>query len=754
MKKGRKRRFVALAASLVLLVTVPLMAAFAGEGDAPVSGSDVSGSDAGAVQKTAVASTVSGTDAGTVSGTDTAVVAVVSETDAAADQVGLVARAAAPKDNAENLTPEEYYGLLLFWWGNDNHIDSSQYSYKGYDSSTSSIKFTAPNCSNSMNTFLYWRDQQNGRFYYPGKTYSLKISDMEPFCVREDGWYSWQIKAVWKDDVVAFETDAWIQYDIPTDSDDPLEFDGFNKYYAERGSEKVGVAKGTYNVRTGKATFSSGYNKIQVSTSYIPKYKNYTFTEWNTKSDGTGKSYHPGDTIDLNQINDSGIILYGIFNGYTTKRIVSVTKADWGTDYYEYAYLTYNENGVISKFTAPAALKNSKNTFVGWRNTKTDEIYTPGKTYTNLQVSNVAEKNAEYAHASYEMGLESVWKGNELAFETTLNVCFEFEDDMVTYDLPASGIYYIDTGKCKYQGDPTFKIPTDQMVVNHDGFRFIGWNTSEYGNGTMFQPGDVIHFNRLDGYRWLSLYPTYETDKKFEVVVEQPDVTNFVSKVEPTTSLVLVGDVDFNEVRMVVANVENQNKQTVLNAITQKVKLKDTDGKPNVQMLDLKLVDSQNHDVSVESGKIKMLIDYPNIPNAKSYNYAIYHYKNNVAERVPVEKLDNCLVFYVDSFSPYALIWSDEPLEEFYDTDEPTQPAAPSAPQVPVETPKSGDSDSGNDSASVKTTGSAQTTESPSTGDNFSPVIFIVLLIVAAAAAGTVLVLRSRKSKDEEQADA
>ena len=165
MKKGRKRLFVALAASLVLLVTVPLMAAFAGEGDAPVSGSDVSGSDAGAVQKTAVASTVSGTDAGTVSGTDTAVVAVVSETDAAADQVGLVARAAAPKDNAENLTPEEYYGLLLFWWGNDNHIDSSQYSYKGYDSSTSSIKFTAPNCSNSTGGTL-GKSRPSGRMMW------------------------------------------------------------------------------------------------------------------------------------------------------------------------------------------------------------------------------------------------------------------------------------------------------------------------------------------------------------------------------------------------------------------------------------------------------------------------------------------------------------------------------------------------------------------------------------------------------------
>lgn len=49
---------------------------------------------------------------------------------------------------------------------------------------------------------------------------------------------------------------------------------------------------------------------------------------------------------------------------------------------------------------------------------------------------------------------------------------------------------------------------------------------------------------------------------------------------------------------------------------------------------------------------------------AKDYNYTIYHYKDGCAEPIYVEKLDDGLAFYADSFSPYALVWTEEVYED------------------------------------------------------------------------------------------
>ena len=125
-KQRQKRLFVALVAAMLLLVTVPLMAAFAGEGDNAVSGSDVS----------------------------------------ASDNAVFVNSVVEPKNynNAEDYyndeqynDPEQMFGLLGFYtkgpfW---QYLDENEIQYAGYDAQSNSKKFVASDTSHPQNTYLY-----------------------------------------------------------------------------------------------------------------------------------------------------------------------------------------------------------------------------------------------------------------------------------------------------------------------------------------------------------------------------------------------------------------------------------------------------------------------------------------------------------------------------------------------------------------------------------------------------------------------
>ena len=124
-KQRQKRLYVALVAAMLLLITVPLMAAFAGEGDDAVSDSD------------------------TVS---------------AAYSVLVVSSTAEPKNTEYSYDdpsrfddPEFWYDQLMF---NSNGRYYSNWAegceYAGYDAESNSLKFVAPPCSNPQGKSIYF----------------------------------------------------------------------------------------------------------------------------------------------------------------------------------------------------------------------------------------------------------------------------------------------------------------------------------------------------------------------------------------------------------------------------------------------------------------------------------------------------------------------------------------------------------------------------------------------------------------------
>ena len=721
MKKGRKRLFVALAASFVLLVTVPLMAAFAGEGDAAVFGSDVSGSD--------------------VSGTD-----VVRSVSLRASLQG------------SQPDPDKEYSLWLYFYTGVGLGQSYQEITLNipFHCTDESVSFTAPELTNAINTLKYWKDGQIALTYYPGEQCSIPVSSLE-YIPEDDLYMSHNVNAIWEGTQLAISQDAHITLFAPTEqTEDNGDNDGVNYY--EYYNEVNGEVRGVYDMESYQFTFEDGYNSILLPADLVPDVEGAVFQEWNTRMDGSGIGYQPGDSVTVSGIGTS---LYAIFDT-TQKNIIEI-------DANELLMLndrdpalgritrfdSYNDNGVIETFVAPDALVNSVAEFDHWYCSDLDRDFYPGQTYTNVDVTSLLkDKNTDdsYWTVTNCMTLEAVWKGDELYFDRDGMIFFNYEGGgSAYYVFEYTGIYNRTTETYTFDSDHSFRIP-EAISPEKEDYTFIGWCENSDGSGTIYKPGDVLTVTSAFG---IDVYAVFESDDGV-IAIEQLDSTNLAVGVDSYGWIVLEGDLSVEDIKIVVTDVPSNDKEKVQEAVEKVVSLVGKTEGDGFVMLDISLKDTNGDDVKIEEGRLKIYLSYPaGLENASELNYAVYHYENGKATRIPVIKENGKLVFFADSFSPYVLVWSEDVIEEIDadDTDEPTQPAAPSAPQVPVETPKSGDSDSGNDSASVKTTGSAQTTESPSTGDDFSPVIFIVLLVVAAAAAGTVLVLRSRKAKNEEQTD-
>lgn len=642
-KQRQKRLLIALSAALLLVVTVPIIAAFASEGEEAVSGSDVT------AQATVSASDNRHENAETVQ--------------------TVITGKAEPRIAGNNY--EHYYDNPEFWFTNlcfytkvpvyqFAEADQEQMSY---DDEADSISFVAPTTSNPINTFLYWKDTQTGKIYYPGQTYSIALEDLKRHCINDDeSCHPWLSESVWEGELLEDNTTNYIQFDIPSDAEDAWT-DGFNKYDAWDGKNIDYTLKGTYNLTTEQITYYADNDPIRIPADYVPAYKDYKFVEWNTKANGTGTGYQPGDEIPVSE-TESAQILYAIFDGYTTKGIVRVYCEDWATQNLISTTLACDENGIIPELKMPAALTNATAQFGGWYNTDNGDTYPADTVYRNFNAKEAAWFD-EYDN-SYVLSLEPVWEGETVTFDRNVTISLEFNRGWNDYEIPVSGVFNNDTWEITFNGDPVFTIPESAIPQHGDGFEFAGWNTSEYGNGTMYLTNVPIHLkdaDSIDKAFYLHLYATFQTDSEFGIVVESHDVSNFVKKVQPTADLALAGGLSFDDVKMLVTDVTGQVKNSLFSAISEQADIQTDGDEVNIQPLEITLVDSQRNGVSIEEGRVLIIVDYPNISNARDYNYTMYHYQDGGAIPIHVEKLDDGLAFYADSFSPYALVWEEESYE-------------------------------------------------------------------------------------------
>lgn len=180
----------------------------------------------------------------------------------------------------------------------------------------------------------------------------------------------------------------------------------------------------------------------------------YTFQTWNTKADGTGNTYRPGDSITLT----GDITLY----------------AQWEANQYAVAYAPNGGDGSMPdqtfSYDQTQALSSSQFTRPGWTftgwNTKADGT---GTAYKNRQeVKNLTAQDGG------EITLHAQWKADKAALHYDANA------NTATGDTPDS------------EGVTDGTITVSKNGYANVGYTFTGWNTKPDGTGSTIQPGDAV----------------------------------------------------------------------------------------------------------------------------------------------------------------------------------------------------------------------------------------------------------------------
>lgn len=218
----------------------------------------------------------------------------------------------------------------------------------------------------------------------------------------------------------------------------------------------------SFDTNGGTGTFEDMAFSDSSETDTIPNTEpvreNTEFKEWNTKADGTGKTYKPGDTISLSQ----NMILYAV---YTVTLSFELDEGAWTGS---------AVTGIIGTISIPNVVPTkNKTSFKEW-NTKADgtgNTYSPGATIT------ISENTTLFAVYAIVLSFESNGGG---VFES---IDFEYDETKTIHAY------------APVRTDADFKE----------------WNTKKDGTGSAYAPGSQITLTMRT-----TLYAVYECILKFE----------------------------------------------------------------------------------------------------------------------------------------------------------------------------------------------------------------------------------------------
>jgi uncharacterized repeat protein (TIGR02543 family) len=245
-------------------------------------------------------------------------------------------------------------------------------------------------------SFLYW--EFNGKHYYPGMTYTVSASDIS-------------------DNVICFNA----VYGDKT-SDTHL------TYY--RNSDSQGKDTVKHDIPRIK---NNDVVKLETPANFEGfSYDGHKFTGWNTKADGTGTMYQPGDRVAVSNINadSNGLYAQWKIGTYTVKFDANATDAT-GTVSEE----TF-DCGETKALTANAFLRTD-HVFSSW-NTATDGS---GTSYADkAQVKDLAAVDGTvtlYAQWAEKTGIELTCGETEKTYDGTEQYSDIDKDKVTATNLPA-----------------------------------------------------------------------------------------------------------------------------------------------------------------------------------------------------------------------------------------------------------------------------------------------------------------------------
>ena len=230
-------------------------------------------------------------------------------------------------------------------------------------------------------------------------------------------------------------------------------------------------------------------------------------------------------------------------------------------------------------------------------------------------------------------------QGNVVTPVSSLNGFFTFGNDAVGKTLV-----------CKMTNDklPDFKI---------DGV--IGWENEAYSWGRIQISGD----SRLTTTEvTIEAADTEEPEEPEDNTIPVND-NPFIDHAEHSDdAAITIGDEEagFTGVRLIVSNIENNKKKSVLEAIKKYAKTFNVE-EGNTALYEVSLDAGSDAQVKVVAGKIKCRIKYPDNLGRQSekYTFKLYHRKaDGTVEEIPIVCKPDGIWFEATDFSPYALVWN------------------------------------------------------------------------------------------------
>ena len=219
---------------------------------------------------------------------------------------------------------------LIYDNGNWNNINSQTPTRKGY-------------------TFTGWNTKADGS--------GVKVYDVNGTCINGCGY--------WENNVYKGTTDLKVYAQWKA-----------NSYTITYNSNKPSNASNNITGSTPNSTHTYDEPKNLTKNGY--SLKGWTFTGWNTKADGSGKSYEDQQSVvNLAEKQGAIVVLYAQWrpNTYTIKYDGNGATSGSTPD----SNMTYDKPGELNK----NGFKKDKATFIGWKD-ENGNVYKDGETVKNL----------------------------------------------------------------------------------------------------------------------------------------------------------------------------------------------------------------------------------------------------------------------------------------------------------------------------------------------------------------------------------
>lgn len=235
-----------------------------------------------------------------------------------------------------------------------------------------------------------------------------------------------------------------------------------------------------------------GSTSHDVSPNFFNKEGAY-FNYWNTKSDGTGTTYYPGDKIDYK--DGTSVRLYAIWYTGGYLNYFSVMGTGSFTVSYDGKALSSVEGIKIpssGKITLTVTPNTAEGKLVVINDNELEQRIINGDkvTYSDVTFSLTGDATCSMTTDGATGYYTITYNGSG-----TLNL----NASGSTPSTHAKGVNYVNPGESGYKAIDSSTVADNMFTAT--GKTFVSWNTARDGSGTTYMPGDTI-----DYYGYVILY--------------------------------------------------------------------------------------------------------------------------------------------------------------------------------------------------------------------------------------------------------